>query len=124
MKWIRFIVVCITLVALSANYAFAFSASLQEYSAPRDVHFSNSETHYQKQNTNLFYFLEEDFLEENEESQEAGSADFDFFISDPSVVAFFAPLFVEYRELNSFVCKAVSQRKKIPLFIVYQVFRI
>ncbi|MEN9743794.1 MAG: hypothetical protein RLZZ65_1599 [Bacteroidota bacterium] len=124
MKWIRFIVVCITLVALSANYAFAFSASLKEYSIPRDLHFSNSDTHYQKQNSNLFYFLEEDFLEENEESIEAGAADFNFIVYGPSAVSFFTPQFVAYQKLNTFVSTAVSQRKKTPLFIVYQVFRI
>lgn len=124
MKWTRIFVALLILFAISANTTVAFSSAFPVFHSLNKDTKSPQAPHVQQHNDNLFFFLEEDFLEEVEE-------EFDTADELPTLVCthvgtpIYLLRFLAAHRLKEEAClEQPVYVNKNPLFIVYQVFRI
>lgn len=124
MKWTRIFVALTILFAISANTTVAFSSSFQVFHCFNKDAKSSQAPHIQQHNDNLFFFLEEDFLEEFEEEFDAADELPDYICSRVGthqyLLRFLAAHRLKIKVKRGHFVKASNN----PLFIVYQVFRI
>ena len=124
MKWTRFFVALTILFAISVNTSVAFANSLSALQGLNIVSKASSNVHFQPHNDNLFFFLEEDFLEEYEEEFES-LEDSPTFICNGVGTPTYLLRFLSAHRLKIKVKRGhFVKASNNPLFIVYQVFRI
>ena len=104
--------------------ALGFTCASDALIGPKKQVQVQSHTHYKGQNLDIFYFIEEDYVEEYEEFEAPKDLvfkDFCFYSQEkPSipVASLNSVLEKHYRK------KEANRFSKYPLFIRYQVFRI
>lgn len=124
MKWIRHIVAVLVLFAISANTTFAFAHSFIAFHHNTEAAKTLNRTQLQQHNDNLFFFLEEDFLEEVEEEFDPLDGLPTFVCTSVGTPTYLLRFLAAHRLKNDAYLEQPVNVYKNPLFIVYQVFRI
>ena len=104
--------------------ALGFTCASDALTGPKKQVQVQSHTHYKGQNIDIFYFIEEDFIEEYEEFEAPKDLlfkDFCFYSHDKRLVSVINLGAVQDKHYRQ---KEAYRFSKYPLFVRYQVFRI
>ena len=124
MKWTRILVALLILFAISVNTTVAFSSSFPVFHSQNKDTKSPQAPHVQQHNDNLFFFLEEDFLEEFEEEFDTADELPHYICSRAGTPKYLLRFLAAHRFKSQVKVGQFAKAKRTPLFIVYQVFRI